>query len=489
MGWISRPRARWRAATGLVAAALLGALSVTALGTTPAAAASKESVGHRIDLGNGHHDWLGSYQVGGKDVFCVSFHLKAPDTGEEYQPGDPLRTKWGDPLPANEAADISYLLLRYGNTKNNDEAAALAHLLHSWTAKPRSDADLKPGLPPDKIGYNAPDYLNKLRAASSAAADDVAKMTAEAEASRGPWTASVTAPKGDQHVGQAADWTVTVKNAKGKGVADVPVKLTATDANVGAAVPASESGSGNAAPQAAQSDTTVKTGADGTVKVKLTPTGDQPKLVASLSAPADVPRVQNPVNANGKVQNVVSTGGEKKLTAQGVVAIAKPGKVQVTKTDAKTGKGIGGATLRITGKDRKSPATAQDGKPLNGPDGQPVVVTTSGDNGVAAVENLLAPQEICVVEVNAPPGYTNAFDPKNPPAACGSLQPGGTLALTVANTPNEVPHAIPAGDQPVAMARGTVETSFSVPGLSGLGALVLAGSALVGLAARRSARR
>ncbi|MET9261620.1 SpaA isopeptide-forming pilin-related protein [Amycolatopsis sp. NPDC004079] len=498
MGWISRPRARWRAATGLVATALLGALSVTAMGATPAAAAVEQSVGQKIFIDpptNKHYDWLGSYKVGGKNVFCVSFHLKAPDSTEEYQPGQELLTKWGEKLKPDVAANISYLLLRYGNTTNNDEAAALAHLLHSWTAPSRKPGDTDPSLPKKDVAYPEADYLTYLTNASKTAADDVAKMKAEAVANRGPWTASVTAPKGDQHLGQPAAWTVTVKNSQGKGIPDVPVKLTATDGTVGQpdkqtdTEKASDSSSGNSAPQAAQKDTTLKTDANGTVTVKVTPTGDQPKLAASLSAPADTPKVQNPVNTKDGIQNVVGTGGEKQLTAQGVVAVAKPGKVQVTKTDAKTGKGIGGATLRITGKDRKTAATSQDGKALNGPDGQPAVVTTSGDNGTATVENLLAPQEVCVVEVNAPPGYTNAFDPNNPPAACGSLTPGGTLALTVANTPNEVPHAIPAGDLPVTMAKGTVETSFSTGGIAGLAALVLVGSALVGFAARRSARR
>lgn len=220
----------------------------------------------------------------------------------------------------------------------------------------------------------------------------------------------------------------------------------------------------------------------------MTPTGDQPKLSTSLTAPADRPYVQAPTINTG-VQNVVSTGGEKKLTATGTVAVAKPGKVAVTKTDANTGKGIGGTALRITGQDKKTAATGQDGKPLNGPDGQPVVVTTSGDDGGVTVENLLAPQDVCVVEVSPPPGYENAFDKNNPPSVCGSLKPGDTLALTLVNKPNEVPHAIPAGDQPVAMAKGAIDTGYSLPALIGLGVLALVGSALVGFAARRASRR
>ncbi|MEV6897307.1 hypothetical protein [Amycolatopsis sp. NPDC051372] len=501
MGWSSRPRARLRAAAGLVATAVLGALSLTALGPTAADAATQQGIGvevpaQRFDNKDHSGNWLGSYLVAGKQVFCVSFQLKAPDSNEKYKPGDKLLTKWGDEIPADKAANISYLLLRYGDTKDANIAAALAHLLHSYTSAPRpGHDDLNQALPADKIGYDIDMHLQGLKDKAPTAYDDVAKLTTDAEANRGPWTASVTPPKEDQHLGSAATWTVTVKNAKGTGVPDVAVKLDATDATLTTGTDsdsqddaqATDTAGGSATVQGAQTETTLKTGADGTISVKLTPTGDQPKLATSLSAPADRPYVQNPVNTG--IQNVVSTGGEKTLTAEGVVAVAKPGKVQVTKTDAKTGKGIGGATLRITGKDKKTAATGQDGKPLSGPDGKPVVVTTAGDTGAVTVDNLLAPQDICVVEVNAPPGYENAFDPKNPPSVCGSLKPGETLALSLANTPNEVPHAIPAGDQPVAMAKGAVETSFSAPGLIGLAVLALVGSGLVGFAARRASRR
>jgi hypothetical protein len=485
MVWFARPRAGRRALTGLVAAALLGGLSVTA--APPASAASQKGIGYSTpaqDMANhpDPHNWLGSYVVGGQQVFCVSFQLRAPDTDEQYKPGDELLTKWGTKLPADQAANISYLLLRYGDTKKPAEAAALAHLLHSWTAAPRTPADLDPSLTAAKIGYDADFHLAGLPADAVAA---VTRLKTEAEANRGPWTASVTTPKDDQHVGTAGEWTVTVKNAKGKGVPDVSVKLTATAATLGEAKATADAG--NASPQAAAKDVTLKTGADGTVKVSLTPTGDEPALAASLTAPADRPYVRAPVNTG--VQRVVSTGGEKELTAQGVVKVAKPGAVQVTKVDATSGKGVGGAVLRITGTDKTSAALGQDGKPLNGADGKPAVVTTDGKTGGVTVENLRAPQDICVVEVSPPPGYTNAFDPQNPPSACGKIESGKTLALTVSNKPNEVPHAIPAGGAPTVLARGAVETSYSAAGVAGLGLLALLGSALVGFAARRASRR
>jgi hypothetical protein len=487
MVWSPNPRAGRRALTSLIAVALLGALSVT-VGAPAASAASQEGIGYEVKPGQPMNptpsrNWLGSYIVGGQQVFCVSFQLKAPNTDEEYKPGDELLTKWGTKLPADQAANISYLLLRYGDTKKPEEAAALAHLLHSWTAAPRSAADLDPSLTADKIGYDADFHLGKLPADAKAA---VTRLTTEAETNRGPWTASVTAPKDDQHVGTAGEWTVTVKNAKGKGVADVAVKLTATAATLTEGTEGTAD-AGNSSPQAAAKDVTLKTGEDGTVKVSLTPTGDKPALAASLTAPADRPYVRAPVNTG--VQRVVSTGGEKELTAQGVVNVAKPGAVQVTKVDADSGKGVGGAVLRITGADKTTAALDQDGKPLNGADGQPAVVTTDGKTGAVTVENLRAPQDVCVVEVSAPPGYTNAFDPKNPPSACGKIESGKTLALTVSNKPNEVPHAIPAGGPPAVLAQGAVETSYSTAGVAGLGLLALVGSALVGLAARRASRR
>ncbi|WP_037306445.1 SpaA isopeptide-forming pilin-related protein [Amycolatopsis orientalis] len=489
MGWTTRPSVRSRALTSLIATCLLGALSAT-VAATPASADPKEGIGYKVTPGQTvdnkarERDWLGSYVVNGKHVFCVSFQLKAPNTDEKYKPGDELLDKWGAKLPEDTAANISYLLLRYGGTQDNAEAAALAHLLHSWTSKPRSDADLKPDRKAEEIGYDVQGQLAKLKAQHADAATAVEKLTKDAEANRGPWTTAIAPPKEDQHIGTAGEWTISVKNAKGKGVSGVPVRLTPSNATIDGGESTKPASTSNAK---AEKATTVKTGEDGTVTVKVTPTGDQPKLASSLSAPADRPYVQFPVETG--VQKVVSTGGEKELKAQGVAVVSKPGKVQVSKVDAKTGKGIAGAALRITAKDKTAAAVGHDGKPLNGADGKPAVVTTEGENGTVTVENLRTPQEICVIEVSAPPGYTNAFDPKNPPSACGEVKPGETLALKVANTPNEVPRTIPAGDRPVAMMQGTVENSASTAGILGVGALALLGSISVGVAARRSSRR
>ncbi|ASR39687.1 hypothetical protein BAY61_26735 [Prauserella marina] len=451
----------------------------------PAASADvQEGAGHRTTPGQSWgdreraYDWVGSYVVGGKQVFCVSFALKAPDTGEVYEPGDELLTKWGTKLPEDVAANISYLLLRYGDTQDADEAAALAHLLHAWTAAPRSPADLDPAKPFDQIGYDVDLQFGKL---PQGAKDAVERLRADAEANRGPWEAIVTAPEEEQTIGDEGEWTITVTNAAGEGVPDVPVTLTLTDARLAEEAeeaPEEDADTADSAPS------TVTTGADGTAVIGVVPTGENPKVGASLSAPAERPYVQDPVTTD--TQRVVSTGGEQELTAEATVAArTAPGIVEIAKIDAASGEGIAGAVLRLTASDKTAPALDQEGQPLVGEDGKPAVVTTEGEDGTATIENLRTPQEVCVVEVSAPSGYDDAFDPGDPPSACGTLDEGGTLVLEVENVANQVPKTIPAGAQPSTIAQSATTSNAPVSALLGMGVLALVVSGLVGWTVRR----
>jgi hypothetical protein len=236
-------------------------------------------------------DWLGSYVVNGKQAFCAQFAYLAPDT----------------PLPAEVAADISYLLLRYGDTKSADEAAALAHLLHTWTAGPQNPQQLDPALDFKHIAYDAPFHLTKLPASAQAA---VQVLTSDAAANRGPWTTSVIAPTATQTIGVPADWGITVTNAAGKSIVKVPVTVTAVDATFLDA--------------AGKPVTTglVTTTAVSPLVLKVTPTGTAPKIDIKLSSPAEVPIVQQAVQVN--TQRVVTTGGEKQLTGTGATTASPP---------------------------------------------------------------------------------------------------------------------------------------------------------------------
>lgn len=454
--------------TRLLTACLLGALCLVAPGVAASAQQGevKEGVGHRTTPGqpwggrDRGYDWLGSYLVGGEQVFCVSFALKAPGTDEVYRPGDELLTKWGEKLPDDAAASISYLLLRYGDTQDADEAAALAHLLHSWTAAPRSPADLDPAKPFTEIGYDVELQFGKLPQGAKQA---VRRLRTEAETNAGPWAATVTAPQQEQTIGTGDSWTVTVTNANGGGVADVPVTLTAEDGEL--------------------TEPTVTTDEDGNATFELVPTGTDPAVTATLSAPAPRPYVREPVTAD--TQRVVSTGGERKLTAKAATSAKQPpGAVRVAKVDEATGQGIAGVPLRLTSADESSPAVGQDGEPLVGKDGKPIVVTTEGERGTVTIENLRTPQEVCLVEVSPAAGYDDAFDPADPPSACGKIEPGQTLELSIANVADQVPRTIPAGNDQPAVAKGTTESTAPVGALAGLGALALLVSGLAGWAAR-----
>ena len=476
---LPKVRRKGTRSTGHVLRQALSTLATGALATfavvtlaTPADATVQQQTGRLVTPGQPYGgkersaDWLGSYLVNGKQVFCVEYEYRAPDTDEQYRPHEELRTKWGDSLPPDLAANISYLLLRYGDTKNPDQAAALAHLLHSWTAPPRPGKDdLNPAKDFRNIGYDAPFHFAKLPPTAHQAVSD---LTADAPANRGPWTATTAAPKDPQTIGTAADWTITVRNAAGKGIGRVPVTFALTDAT-------RPDGSAKG---------TVTTGDDGTVRVRLTPTGTGPKLLARLSAPANRPYAEVPVDTN--TQRVVATGGEQELTTEASTpARNQPGSVRITKLDAKSGKGIAGVALRLTAGDRTAAATGRDGNPLVGSDGRPAVLTTGGESGAVSAENLQTPQEVCVVEVSPPDGYDQAFDAVNPPSACGTVRPGETLALTVSNVPNEVPTVIPAGSAPTIISRAQTTTVISPLWFAALGVLVVLGSALVGFVARR----
>ncbi|WP_007025347.1 collagen binding domain-containing protein [Saccharomonospora iraqiensis] len=466
-------------ATLALTALALATVSVVAV--PPSATAEvREGIGHETTPGqswggrdrSAEHDWLGSYEVGGEQVFCVSFALKAPDTDETYEPGDELLDKWGEPLDPDVAANISYLLLRYGDTRDADEAAALAHLLHSWTAAPRDSADLDPDKPFTEIAYDVEAHLDALPDGARAAVD---RMRDEAETYRGPWEVELTAPEGDQTIGTPAEWSVRITNAEGTGVPDVDVALDLTDL---------EPGQGDASGAA-----TVTTGEDGAAAVALAPTGEEPTVRATLAAPAERPYVREPVTTD--TQRVVSTGGEQELTAEAATtARTAPGAVRVAKVDEETGDGIAGVPLELTGEDGTSPAVGRDGEPLVGEDGEPLVVTSAGADGTAAVENLRTPQTVCLTEVRPPNGYGDAFDPENPPSACGELTPGGTLTLRIANVPDDVPETIPAGEPTLTVERAATTSGAPVGALLSLGGLALLASVVTGrVARRRFARR
>jgi hypothetical protein len=440
---------------------------VAAPGVATAASTEKTGAGHTFNgqMGGKHDLWLGQYIVNGKPVFCVDYALKAPGQDDPVKRGGPVTTKWGGKLPAGQASDMSYLLLKYGTTKNSDIAVAVADLLHTWTAPLIKGKSYTAKNAKDRA-YNAAYYEKQM---SSAQKQAVRKLRAEAAKNRAPWQVSLTPPARPQ-LNKAAPWKLKLVSGKGTPVSGIPVKLAAKSATI-----------------AGSHDATVKTDENGAATAKVLPTGKNPSVTASLHSPNALPHFQLPKDdPKGQVQKVVVGGGEQNLTT--TVQI-KPGAVQVSKLDASTNKGIEGVSLRITGNDKKSPAVNFQGKPLLGADKKPAVVQT-GSGGTVSVPDLAAPQEICVVETAAAAGYE--FDENKPASACGSLQPGQTLALKLTNKAKQVivPIHIPAGQSPPnAVANAAVVTRPAPLGLFGLGAGVLVFGAVGTVFVRRAARK
>lgn len=460
----------WRRLAGAVLAAGVALLAVPATSN----AQVQEGIGHNTPAQGyrgkpGTTDWLGSYIWQGKQVWCVSYSYLAPDSSVEYQEGDELRTKAGVPLAPDIAANISYLLLRYSTTNSADESAALAHLLHSWTSFEHGGLSLSPESDYRTIAYNEQFHYDHL---PPSARDAVDRMRKDAETNRGPWTAKVTAPTEEQVIGSPDAWKVDVAKSDGSLVGGVPVTVELTDATL-------ESG---------QTTGELKTSLDGgPLNVNVVPTGPNPTVVVKLDSPADKPKVHVPAGREN-MQRIVTTGGEKKLTAQAsTTAKTAPGVVKVAKTDTETGKGIAGVALRITAADGTTPALKQDDGKLTGPDGKPLVLQT-GDDGTATVPDLRTPQEICVVEVAAAKGYEEYFDPNAPPKACGNVEPGQTLALALANKPNKpvVPITIHAGSEGAGVtAKAAYTTELNTGALVAFGGGVLLVGGLLGWFVRR----
>jgi hypothetical protein len=462
---------------GTAGALLLAAVAGIALPGV-ASAAAVEDVGENVPAQPYLHnpdslDWLGSYNVNGQQSWCIDFALKAPDTAEQFTTSQTLTTKWGTPVDPTTAAEISYLLLRNGNTTSPDTAAALSYLLHSWTAAPQNLSQLLPSNTFQTIAFDAPAHLASLTKAFPNAATAITTMRADAAANHGPWTTTTTAPS-PLLIGTATKWTITVLNTAGKGVANVPVTVTAT----GATLP-----NGTATQ-------ILSTPADGSaLTVEVTPTGPNPKLVATLSSPSPTPVVRVPTDPN--TQKVVTTGGITPLTSQATgTALTAPGNLTVTKTDATTKAAIAGALLEVTGADKKTAAVKQDGSALVGTDGKPLALTTAGD-GTAQVTGLKTPQTVCVIETTPPPGYDQAFDANSPPTVCGQVTPGATLRLALTNVPNKIPVKIPAGGPPPSITATALVISRPAPAaLVGFGGLLVIGAAMAStLFARRASRR
>src|SRR6266702_2309690 len=451
---------------------LAGLIGIASPGT--AAAAPQHAHGESVPAQPYPHnpdslDWLGSYVVNGQQSWCINFAFKAPDANEQFTTSQNLMTKWGTPVDPTIAAEISFLLLRNGTTQSDDVAAAMSFLLHSWTAAPDGTHTTAPGNDFHNIAFDAPLHLNEMLPSTKAA---VTTLQADAAANHGPWTTAMSAPS-PLVIGTATNWTITVLNPAGKGVPGVAVTIAATDATL---------------PNGTASQV-INTPADGSaLTVAVKPTGANPKLVATLDSPAAMPVVRVPADPN--TQKVVTTGGVTPITSTTTSpAQTPPGNVSITKTDSKSAAPLAGASIELTGADKSTAALQQDGTPLKGSDGKPLVVVTA-QNGTATVTGLKTPQTVCMIEVTPPPGFDQSFNANAPPTVCGTVNPGLTLQLAMTDVANKIPIHVNAGGPPPTITAAALVTNRPTPGaLIGFGGLLVLGAAAGTVLARRARRR
>lgn|GEM_PF-6349339 len=293
------------------------AIGISLAAAQPAAAAVDPGDGHTTTpaqpyLGNPNtSDWLGDYQVSGQPRWAVTFALAAPDEAEALQAPTAIKTKWA--TTSAQDPKVSYLLWRYGDSPDADEAAALSHLLYSWYSAPQNPGQLDPSNDFRHIAYDAPFHLAKLPPATQSL---VTQFDSDAAQFQGPWTVELTAPS-DAQIGTASTWTLQVRSAGGSAVPSAPVTVTVTDGTVNGATSAP-----------------FTTPADGSpLDLDVTPTGDSPAVTVDLEAPIDSAVARVPVAVD--VQIVVSRADNVTSLSRTVAAVA---------TDPATQPGGGGSS-------------------------------------------------------------------------------------------------------------------------------------------------
>lgn len=213
-------------------------------------------------------DWLGSYTVGTETAFATEFGMNSPDQAEAVAAPAAVVTKWGTSISPSDSALLAYLLWRYGDTTDADEASALAHIIFSKLSAPQNPAQLSPANDFRHIAYDAPFHLAKLPLSSQAL---VTSMLATSTDVMGPWTIDLTPPS-SATIGTASDWSLRILGAGGVAVPSVPVQVTVTDATLaGGATTLSLTTPSNGSP----------------LLIPVTPTGSAPSMTVDADAPRD----------------------------------------------------------------------------------------------------------------------------------------------------------------------------------------------------------
>jgi LPXTG-motif cell wall-anchored protein len=122
------------AAVGLAVIALAAALAVSPALDQPAASAATTGAG--IPGLTPYGNFLGNFLApDGTRVYCIDSALDWPaGTTEGAELVDTLQATWGEPIPAATLVKLNYVLLKYGETDDPVQAAAVAAFVYAYTS-------------------------------------------------------------------------------------------------------------------------------------------------------------------------------------------------------------------------------------------------------------------------------------------------------------------------------------------------------------------
>ncbi|MFJ4703034.1 SpaA isopeptide-forming pilin-related protein [Streptomyces sp. NPDC088768] len=292
-----------------------------------AVAADKRGPGYLIPDSSGTPDssHIGAYSIPGVNgvLYCGDPELAGPDTAGGYRSAQPVAS-WtskttGTAASAEDLARAAYVLGKYGQTKNDGQAAAVDAVVYTYL-EPGSTYALPDGERAlERLGYpNVPPSVKK-RATG---------YLYEAAMFAGPYKVNIKPVDGQLKPGVKASVTLDVTSASGHKVPGVDLDLDVSGAAAGAG--------------------RITTNADGVATATITPAKDGTvDLTAQVKTlPATQLRALAPNDA--KAQRLLLAGGASSAQAEAHLKTESPkGALVVTKTAADTNKPLSGVEFAV----------------------------------------------------------------------------------------------------------------------------------------------
>ncbi|MFE6272338.1 SpaA isopeptide-forming pilin-related protein [Streptomyces goshikiensis] len=307
-------------------------------------AADKWGPGYLIPDSSGTPDTshIGAYGAPGKILpgvtelaYCADPELAGPDAAGQYGPVKDF-SAWtsqasGKKASPEDVARAAYVLSKYGQTKDDLQAAAVDAVVYSYLETGTTYA-----LPDGKRALERLNYPN--------VAPDAKKFATgfmnEAKMFAGPYKVNIKPAGGPLKPGAKTEVTLDVTSTTGHKVPGIKLDINVTGAASGSA--------------------SATTNADGVATTTLTPGKDATATVkvTAKNLPSSTLRAITPSNA--KAQRMLLAGGTANAEAQLQLKVdALKGGIKILKTSADTGKPLAGVEFQIKDGHGKTVATGK----------------------------------------------------------------------------------------------------------------------------------